>query len=200
MKYFLTDELGASSVLIIFLMLVLAILGTYSISSARVNYTFSNKTLVWNREYFDCDAQAEEFLMDIDSVLAGAEQKAIKTDLQQGTGEIHYEIEMEMQNAYDRLYMQNMLMGLQSLFGKYPDLNVSEDGSSIGITMSAGARARIDVKIAVLPLRYSIELIHGEIKGTLTESRKRYMVLEWKHRQIITSDNIQKPLWDGQVE
>ena len=211
MKYLLTEERGASSVMIIFLMLVLAVLGVYSISSAQVNYTFSNKTLAWNREYFECDAQIEKFLMDIDSILAEAEQKTIKEALRQGAGKINYGIDAvtpvdfgeaaaEMQNTYGRLYRRNVLNGL-SAFEQYPEMNVSEDGSSvIDITISVGAKARINAKIAVLPLRYSFESIDGEIRGTLDENRKRFMILEWKQHQIIVSSNTQKPLWDGKVE
>ena len=210
MKYLFTEERGASSVMIIFLMLVLAVLGVYSISSAQVNYIFSNKTLAWNREYFECDAQAEKFLMDIDGILAEAEQKTIKEALQQGAGKMHYgtdavtpvdfgEAAAEMQNSYDRLYRRNILNGL-SAFEQYPEMNVSEDGSSIDITISVGAKSRINAKIAVLPLRYSFESIDGEIRGTLDENRKRFMILEWKQHQIKVSSNTQKPLWDGKVE
>ena len=198
----LTEESGATSVMIISMMMVLVTLGAYSISSARINYAFSNKALEWNKKYYECDRQAEVFFMDVDTVLAKAEKQTAQVALQLNSDETEYGIDRILaenaEHIFNELYMQNITSELTSLTAKYPDMAVNEDASVIDMTITIDNSSYIEVKIAVLPFRYSIESQDGEISGVLNESNKRCHILQWSQNQVI-NDPVQPPLWDGQI-
>ena len=195
MRRLLGGQSGATSVLIIFMMLVLVILGAYSISSAHVNYTFSSRALEWKRAYYECDSKAAEFLMDTDSALARAES---------GTAEavIRHDPGIPQANAaqwINALYVKNVLKEFALLSDKY-DIEIHEDGPDVSTVVSSGGNSRISVRIAAAPFRYSVTQDGGTIKCALKGNGKRYAVLEWREAQKINGDNAtQEPLWNGAV-
>ena len=72
----LGNEDGATSVLIVFMMIVLVTLGAFAITSANVNIKFSNKAAAWSEKYYALDATGELYTRDFDYALAAAEAKA----------------------------------------------------------------------------------------------------------------------------
>ena len=70
------NQRGATSVLVIFMMLVLVTLGAFAITSAHANYRLSQRALLWKTMYYRLDALGEEYLSLIDSRLAKAEKIA----------------------------------------------------------------------------------------------------------------------------
>ena len=65
----LKNNSGAVSVQAIFMMLVMVTLGAFAITSARVNYTFSMKSLEWNRMYYALEDKAEHYVGEVDRLL-----------------------------------------------------------------------------------------------------------------------------------
>jgi len=201
-KQFLADESGASSVLIIFMMLVLVTLGAYSISSARINYVFSRKSLEWNQNYYECDLEAERFLMVLDRALAESEWETVEGAVgNRNTGAnaingISYENAGDVLN---RLYKTNVVEKLLAISVQYVDMKVQTEGPVVSMTI-LNDNSAIDLKIAVLPFRYTYESAEDSVKGVLDDSLKRYSVLEWRQRQITADDDLLRPLWDGVVE
>ena len=204
MIYLLTEESGASSVMIVFLMLVLVTLGAYTISSARVNYAFSRKAFEWNRKYYECDTQAEEFLMDVDKALAKAERKTAEAAIWPNSSETQYGIHeitpVTAEIIFNNLYKHYLSEELALLSEQYDRMDVNEDLSTIGMIIQAGGKEQIGVKLTVLPLRYAFESIDGEIRGVLKEGGRRYSILEWRQAQMIGASATQEPLWNGEIE
>ena len=195
MKYLLCDESGASSVLIVFMMLVLVILGAYSISSAHVNYTFSRRALSWKQAYYDCSAKAEEFLADVDSALARAEKETAEAVFHDNTGAAR---EYDAQSI-NELYKRNILKGYAQLADKY-NMEINEDTLALNAVISSGGEFQIAVRVAPSAFRYAIDSSNGTIRGVLNENRKRYTILEWRQVQEVSENGaVQGPLWDGIV-
>jgi len=191
----LCDENGATSVLIIFMMLVLVILGAYSISSAHVNYTFSARALEWKQAYYECDAMAEEFLTDTDAALAGAEKETAEAVIQSAAGAAPGYTEQSVND----LYRQNVLKEFSVLADKY-DIQIDGDGLAVSSVISSEGESQINDRIAAAPFRYSIDAVNGTVMCLLNENDKRYTILEWRQVQKINEDNeATTELWDGIV-
>jgi len=201
-KQFFTDESGASSVLIIFMMLVLVTLGAYSISSARINYVFSRKSMEWNKNYYECDLEAERFLMVLDKALADSEWVTVEGAFGRCTDVVNTINSISPENAEDELnryFKSNVIEKLQALVEQYPNMKVQDEGPVVYMTISKDNSA-IDLKIAVSPFRYTYETADNRVKAVLDDSLKRYSVLEWRQRQITVDDDMHRSLWDGAVE
>lgn len=63
-------NIGASSLLVIFLILCIAIFATLSLSGAKSNYSFSEKMAEHKTNYYNACNQAEAILDEIDTLLA----------------------------------------------------------------------------------------------------------------------------------
>jgi len=200
-KQFFADESGASSVLIIFMMLVLVTLGAYSISSARINYVFSRKSLEWNQNYYECDLEAERFLMVLDRALAESEWETVEGAVgnrNTGANTINGISQENAGDVLNRLYKTNVVEKLLAISVQYADMKVQTEGPVVSMTI-LNDNSAIDLKIAVLPFRYTYESVENSVKGVL-DDMKRYSVLEWRQRQITADDDLLRPLWDGVVE
>jgi len=193
-KRFLSDETGASSVLVVFMMLVLVTLGAYSISSAHVNYIFSERALEWKQAFYECDAKAQDFLMDTDTALAAAEKETAEAV----TGGIS---DIPLENAEQDItgiYNQYVLKELSALADKY-DVEIEGDAPEITTVISSDGGSQINVRIAAAPFRYDITSADGVTKCVLNENAKRYRIMEWKEAQKTAPAAMQEPLWDGIV-
>jgi hypothetical protein len=71
---------GATSVLVIFMMIVLVTFGAFAITSAHVNLKFSHSAQDWTKMYYSMDAEAQAFLFDLDACLAEAAYRADDDD------------------------------------------------------------------------------------------------------------------------
>ncbi|MBQ7926900.1 MAG: hypothetical protein IJ335_11500 [Lachnospiraceae bacterium] len=63
-------NIGAASLLVIFVILCLAIFATLSLSGAKSNYTFSEKMALHKSNYYNACNQATEILEEVDALLA----------------------------------------------------------------------------------------------------------------------------------
>ena len=196
MKYFLNDQSGATSVLVIFMLLVLVTLGAYSISSANVNYTFSRRALEWKEAFYDCDAKAEEFIMDADIALSNAEKKTAETILGYDAGAL----EGNAPQTINTLFNQNVIKEISLLSDKY-GVEINEDDMAVSTVVSSNSGSLIRVKVIALPFRYSLDASDNEVRGVLNGDYKRYAIQEWREMQKTSGDNaVQEPLWDGTIE
>jgi len=194
MKLFLKGENGAASVLVIFMTLVLVTLGAYSISSAHVNYVFSERALEWKQSYYECDAEAVRFLMDADIALAAAEQDTAEAVISRSA----VMPSGDPEQAVNELFNQNVLKEISLLADKY-DIQIKEGGPDICTAISSDSGARINVRIAAMPFRFEINTKDGAVSCALKGDTGRYKVLEWKEEQQTVRDTAQEPLWDGIV-
>lgn len=63
-------NIGSASLLVIFLILCLVTFAILSLSSAKSDYSFSERLAVHKTEYYEASSRAEEILDEIDRVLA----------------------------------------------------------------------------------------------------------------------------------
>lgn len=64
-------NIGASSLLVIFIVLCIALFATLSLSSAKSDYSFSEKIAQHKTDYYDASNTSEQILAEIDAALAG---------------------------------------------------------------------------------------------------------------------------------
>ncbi len=69
----LNNEDGASSVLVVFMMIILVTLGAFSLVSSNVNIGMAKKAVSSNKVFYNLDAYGEQFICDVDYALAQAE-------------------------------------------------------------------------------------------------------------------------------
>lgn len=87
-------NIGASSLLVIFLVLCIAIFATLSLSGARSNYTFSEKIARHKTCYYEACNRAEAILDEIDMLLA--DTAAVSVNAQDYYVEFTYVLEPEI--------------------------------------------------------------------------------------------------------
>lgn len=98
-------NIGSSSLLIIFLILCLATFAILSLSSAKSDYTSSQRLAQHKTEYYEASAKAEMVLAEIDYALAeGIPASDISTDVngimtQTDGHQISYEVPMSEKQA-----------------------------------------------------------------------------------------------------
>lgn len=97
-------NIGSSSLLIIFLILCLATFAILSLSSAKSDYTASQRLAQHKAEYYEASAKAETVLAEIDKALAeGMSSDEITMNMNgissEADGVISYEIPMSEKQA-----------------------------------------------------------------------------------------------------
>ena len=71
------NTLGASSVLVILMMVVLVVFGLAALTTSMAAFRLAEKSDEWTKEYFGLEKQAEEYIFNVDGVLYKAETDAI---------------------------------------------------------------------------------------------------------------------------
>ncbi|MDR1000133.1 MAG: hypothetical protein LBL96_04955 [Clostridiales bacterium] len=183
---FLYDERGATSVLMLLMMITLVTLGTYSISSSQVNYVFCSKALEWNRRYLEADSKGEQFLQRLNQALAEAERKTIIAAVSPS----YAAYDTSPKQALSNLYMTNA----REEIAKLSDPSVTLNGS----TLTADAcsdNCHISIVAELAPLRFSFD----PSGAATTNNEPRYTVLKWEQWQETSASIFQQPVWDGLV-
>ncbi|MDR3239370.1 MAG: hypothetical protein LBT44_04725 [Clostridiales bacterium] len=205
--------------LVIFMMIVLVTLGTFAISSAHVNYQFSEKALEWNKAYYDCDAQAERFLADYDAVLAAAEKMTVDYILRRGFAQEKDEgVPLDLQQriraenfsqrdgalaGVNLLYSYYIEDEMQSLRVSYPDVSLGPGSADAEIMFQANENAlsRLRVQITAAPLRYDFRVHLDTFAAVSQPNATRYQILRWEQCQDAPDVYpTQEPLWGGGVD
>lgn len=118
-------SMGASSVLMIFVVLCLTTFGVLSLVSAKADLRLTDKTLAAAEEYYAADAEVEILLSRIDAALA-----AIRRDFDAGAG---------LEDDYWRLTSQQ----LQQIDG------VSADEKNVSFSVPVGEFREIAVSLSL---------------------------------------------------
>ena len=123
-------SMGASSVLMIFVVLCLTTFGVLSLVSAKADLRLTDKTLAAAQDYYAADAGAEVLLSRIDAVIAG-----VRRDFQPD--------DAASQGDNDALYQQLAAEQLQKIDG------VSVEGKTVSFTVPAGDFREIAVRLSL---------------------------------------------------
>jgi hypothetical protein len=183
---FLSDEQGASSVLILLMMITLVTLGTYSISSSQVNYVFSSKALEWNLQYLEADTRGEEFLRQLNQALAEAERKTVIDAINHSLAVY----DMSPRQALLGLYMSTAQEEIAKL--ERPDLTL--DGNTLTVDVSSN-NCHINIAVMLAPFRFSF----SDDTTAQTNNAPRYTVLKWEQWQETSDNTFQQTVWDGLI-
>ncbi|MDR1914099.1 MAG: hypothetical protein LBQ68_06420 [Clostridiales bacterium] len=184
----INDESGATSVLILFMMITLVTLGAYSITSAHVNYIFCQKAVEWNQNYYECDKAGERFLADIDSALNEAERRTALNLL--GSNNINYD--QSSQEELSTLYLEYVNEELGKLYQKYHEMNYKNNKITTDVSIG---RFHISIEVEILPLRY---LFASSGDASSSDETKRYSVTRWEQWQDLQLESTEQ-LWDGNI-
>lgn len=91
---------GSTSILVVFMMIVLITMGTFSITTANSNIVFSERLLDWNHTYYELDAKGEEFLFELDELLYKAQENVIHDPIKANEYFIEVENLLKEENLY----------------------------------------------------------------------------------------------------
>ena len=215
------NEQGATSVLVIFMLIVLVTFGAFAITSAKANINFSKKAISWNTSYLNLSAVGQNFLLDMDASLAKAEEEAVKSVCGNDYNNLPENLQNTVINGFDSaddynayvntavnyVYYYNALNLLQGLKEKYQtvsiDSNTDEETGEVTdimltlpLTSPDDPDFMMNIKITVLPVSYDISSSGSGYTGTRIAG-SRYNIDEWKQIQApkkYTNDN---SIWNG---
>lgn len=197
---------GASSVLIILMMLVLVVFGLATLTTSLATLRLTKKSTDWTTEYYLLEAKAEELIYEVDSVLYDAEKKAVEyleiaayldktgklfADEIQSNISVRYNNylsdkmkEKYLEKVFQAVYYKSVVEGLR---GKYPEAEIVYSGSYIRQILED---EKFDGIVFFVTLDESKEEFskHIDVKirlnATWFESgRERYEILEWREWQ-----------------
>jgi len=158
------NKKGATSILVIFMMIVLVTLGAFAITSARVNLKFADKALEWDKMYYSLDDRAEEYLKDVDVQLAKAEKltmEYINDKEDEEVNEIYFSYAEELLQILSDQYPEQEIIRWDQVSS---DINfIYEENEEIGLYLS------IDVN----PIGINRE-----------NGKSRYTILAWNEWQL----------------
>lgn len=170
MKKLLSDRQGATSVLVIFMMIVLVVFATLAFTTSYANYRLSQKSAVITQENYMLDALAMRMTMKVDICLADAEtraQEAMTGNALEGRiegltaaqgAQIRRRVESDgagfAQELMNRLYLRYALEEIQALTDEYKGIKVQlgegyEDGDFLDITRPAPDAQAVRVTMAL---------------------------------------------------
>ena len=187
--YFIKSEEGATSVLVIFMLIALVIFGTVAISAAHVNYRFASLAVNWSEMYAGLDDQAEGFTADVDAALAEAFWLTAALSSQWGSEEERF---AAMPNAND-LYFSFALNKLNDLSALYEGMTVVEAFDDSGrpvleISSNFVSEANADAHLRVVLYANQLAGVKGE---------PRYVVVSWQQWQTPVEILDEHTLWPG---
>ncbi len=196
---------GASSVLILFTVVILITLGLFTVVSASVNYSHSLKSSSWIRSYYELDSYGEALLANVDNALFQAEQEAVNYIM---TAEYLRDecetIPSKIHEVNKKLYNNNPENVYTVLNNTYKTLAVSylepleetyngdvvaiynEDGSVYSLYFTSTLEKydntpfKLNIKINIEDILYDISVNDGIVSGKKIDFKKRYLVTKWE--------------------
>ena len=222
------NDRGATSVLVVFMMIVLVTLGAFAITSANVNMIFGRKAVALNTAYYALDGAGEQYVAAVDYALAQAEGWAVEYMRQKGFLSPQYpEIPDAMQSriwsgfenalnknnhcqdAFNRVYLYYAYENLKALYSEYPTqiLMPFDDGNGIAglaIEISVQSPDNLDssllIALRVASDRFTIDYSAGEIAGSLADHGPRCLIENWSQKQAPFTYDGGLELWDGSMD
>jgi len=222
-KNIMGSEQGATSVLVVFMMIVLVTLGAFAITSARVNYRFSETAVEWNQMFYALDSLGEGYLRDVDEKLARAQTRAVAYFVKEEYAAespaadipvyIHDEIHAAwlesddktaaLQEGAESLYKDLVFDMLWDLTGEYPGMNL-QYGEQISADVEFTAmpdetELGITVSVAVQPFtNYAVMAEDGDnvvVENIITDA-PRFRINEWRQWQVPPESDYTPSLFD----
>ena len=193
---------GATSVLIIFMMIVLVTLGAFAIVFAHSNIKLSQKAISWEESYYGLDSLANEFLKDFDSGLARAEEYAdsiifTKAFFKDAGFEAAADKSGYLNEKFNEIYIEKAIEFLNE-FASERDCEVYYDGIEKTFEFVHGTQEMyLNVYLGIRPLTFELEA------GTLTFRRNpesRYSIYSWNQWQSQPEIHEKMEFWDGVIE
>jgi len=206
----LNNEDGATSVLIIFMMIVLVALGVFAITSADVNIKLSKKAAGWSEKFYALESMGSQYVGEVDAALATAEAEAkLAVEAQSFTAVLAVEARLfvvteEVAAAFGAAYMQRAYEELDAVNARYPEsqMVVDEDGH-VEITVLFCHEADTDfqfrVTLAVQVPAYEYVVADGAVQMERIVGRARYAVVDWYQEQKEKVYDTYE-LWDGTMD
>lgn len=193
---------GASSILVLFMVVVLITLGLFTIVSANINFRLSKKSVTWNQTYYELDSLCEEKLGLIDKALFEAEQEAVKKiseNLEQYTKENVYE---ELNNEYKKI-SENKLKNLEFnnsevTIGTFEDTTIDYLEFGFVEKSLSDENYQINVQLKIKDILYDTNINGGNIELKKIYNENRYDIIKWKqYQEIIVDEDANKvEIWD----
>lgn len=192
------NKKGATSILIIFMMIVLVTIGAFTIVSSNLNYSFSKKVSNWNKDYYALEKKAEYFLQELDNNLIMAKNNAIKNISESDIDKKHIKTKL---NEY---YSENVVNNLNALRLAYPNLDVKFDENSDLL---------VDVILQLEDQNFYMNLLLNVNTDVFTNNKldkniievknddtDRFEILKRNQWQYKDNQNKENQLWDGNIE
>lgn len=224
MKIIYKNEKGATSVLIIFMMIVLVSLGAFSITAANVNYKLSKEVLKYNTVYYDLENKANIFTMVVDNEIEKSEDQAIdyikqkKYQEDRVSGMPDY-VQRALKETYDptnkkkslskilnEVYLFYSRENLLIVKEKYQDSNIvnsngvegkDEIWAEVNFKSDLNTNANLKVKMKIMPISYDITDDGNRIKGVKSDEFSRYKIEEFNEWQLPVEYENGVELWEG---
>jgi len=224
MKKWLCNEEGATSVLIIFMMIVLVTLGAFAITSANVNIKFSNKAVSWHDKYYILDSAGEQYSMQLDYALALAEAATVDYIHAKGYTMSSYEGVDAITQAdlialwnvdssstaltaiFNRLYMENAYLQVSTMSELFPDSEIRTTRAGDVITnleveVNLGVDENTDyqlcIRLTVKPSSFEFSFVNDTVRIRKDFNVTRYVVSDWYQWQIPKEYVNLQDVWDG---
>ncbi len=201
---------GASSVLVLFMVVILVTLALFTIVSTRLNYKLSEKASEWNSKYYYLDGKAEEHLAEVATLINVAEKEAIDTFLLEKTNSEEYS-NYNVYEIYDILnyYFKDILA--TKLQDKVDD-NIEKNKTYISVerdifnnveTLKYGYTIFYDdskdfglqVEVEIKNLLYDVYLDGDIITAEKVFYENRYDIKKWKQFQEVQEEK-ENTIWD----
>lgn len=203
---------GASSVLILFTVVILITLGLFTIVSASLNYKLSVESSQWNEFYYELDSVGESLVAKIDDVLYSAEQKAVyyvltseyKSQYARTISQEIHDINLsvynnDINNTYDVMnntYKSLVIEYLKDIEDEYGGKVVTlynKDGSVFSIyytnvlSHSDDENYQLTINLNIEDILYDIFISDsGEVTGRKIDFKNRYLINRWKqHYNVV---------------
>ncbi len=196
---------GASSVLILFTVIILVTLGFATVISAGLNLNLSLQSSQWNRAYYQLDSSSESVVAEIDDALYSAEQEAVKyvmnseyllyssTSIPNDVHNINKIIyKNDVNNIYDVLnntYKFLAVEHLKSIEEKYGGEVVvlyNKDGSIYSMYYKNifkkpdDEHYKLSIKLNIQDILYDVQIENGHFSGRKIDFKSRYLITRWR--------------------
>ena len=176
------NEKGATSVFVIFMMLVLVTFGTFSIVAVKADIKFGKKAMDWNRRYYEIDSMGEEFICKVDMALHDAEEEVAGGDYSDG-------------DYFEAAY--SSLVDLRETYRGLSVMSVMEDGVYTDLIGEIELKGETDENFNLI-IRFNIIPLNITADGDdIDIGRKRFEVTEWRQQQVTRKYNGDVELWPG---
>lgn len=197
---------GSSTILVLFMIVVLVTLGFFTIVSASLNYKLSLKTSQWNKSYYELDSKGEIIKAKIDEACYRAEQEAVKYVMVSGYNKKYSDVAIpeDIHNINKKLYAGNInnvydvlnntykslaniyLKDVEDEFGGEVVTLYNEDGSVFSIyyknilQKDDDSTYKLDIKLNIQDILYDISIEPNEVSGKKVDFKNRYSIEKWK--------------------